>query len=650
MENKERDKIRVVFHSVKDLLTPYYLKIAEQILTNRPVNDESVINDLLEYYNIKLYFDHNLYLKKWTEEQKQDFKAEILLQFDALKKHFLKIDNQTIISELSQIEFHYVRYFWKVFCDLNRQTSISSQVFEDLLARFPRQLTYILRHQKLVERFNKEIRDFMLNNPWCVELLLQSNRKDNSENQPQLFMPKSLTIEDKETLINSYLDQELPNLNYVRLVEHIRDSPELRLGAKTKLKAKKKSAELNEKVFETGTSFHYGVQIVLDKDQTQPVIARQYDDTYELSYSEQVLDVLDSDPDLFISFQFLFRYLDETSIINGINRASESNVMEKIQLRSKNVYETNTNFRVRDYQAQLQIRIFEHYLTRKEKSLIRLINSFVEYINKELLTYESITFQIRETEASTVEKIRTIFADIDFLLKQYQALATDKVIDIELLQIDSTPVTFKSIRSTTDIKYIYETGTQLRYLQNEFWSDDAILSDIELNEDKPDSFALLVIKKNLTLQHFNDIQQQLIHELIEQGHLRIDKGGRIRLVNEPFIYILRQFYQNGCINYWNESADIRNEIDRLLVEKLVISDSTLFSRQEASYFNYLLNKKEFTNGLDLRNNYMHGVNGLSEEAHEKDFYLLLRIVILILLKINDDLIISCLKAKRNNLS
>jgi hypothetical protein len=71
MENTKEDKIRVVFHGVKDLSTPYYLKIAENVLTQTKLSGESEVNDLLEYYNIKLYFDHDLFLKTWTEEQKK---------------------------------------------------------------------------------------------------------------------------------------------------------------------------------------------------------------------------------------------------------------------------------------------------------------------------------------------------------------------------------------------------------------------------------------------------------------------------------------------------------------------------------------------------------------------------------------------------
>ena len=51
-------------------------------------------------------------------------------------------------------------------------------------------------------------------------------------------------------------------------------------------------------------------------------------------------------------------------------------------------------------------------------------------------------------------------------------------------------------------------------------------------------------------------------------------------------------------------------------------------------------KKEFTNGLDLRNKYLHGTNSFSETEHKSDYYTLLKIIILTLLKIEDDILIS----------
>jgi hypothetical protein len=64
---------------------------------------------------------------------------------------------------------------------------------------------------------------------------------------------------------------------------------------------------------------------------------------------------------------------------------------------------------------------------------------------------------------------------------------------------------------------------------------------------------------------------------------------------------------------------------------------------EQSYFNYFLNKREFTNGLDMRNSYLHGTQTNPEEIqeHEYAYYSYLKLLTLILLKIEDDLLFTC---------
>jgi hypothetical protein len=54
------------------------------------------------------------------------------------------------------------------------------------------------------------------------------------------------------------------------------------------------------------------------------------------------------------------------------------------------------------------------------------------------------------------------------------------------------------------------------------------------------------------------------------------------------------------------------------------------------------NKREFTNGLDMRNSYLHGTQANPEEIqeHEYAYYSYLKLLTLILLKIEDDLLIS----------
>lgn len=50
----------------------------------------------------------------------------------------------------------------------------------------------------------------------------------------------------------------------------------------------------------------------------------------------------------------------------------------------------------------------------------------------------------------------------------------------------------------------------------------------------------------------------------------------------------------------------------------------------------MLNNHKFDNGPQLRNIYIHGSNSLDIKKHEHDYYKLLKIMVLIILKINEE--------------
>lgn len=53
-----------------------------------------------------------------------------------------------------------------------------------------------------------------------------------------------------------------------------------------------------------------------------------------------------------------------------------------------------------------------------------------------------------------------------------------------------------------------------------------------------------------------------------------------------------------------------------------------------------MNKSKCTNGYDIRNKYLHGTNVNDEKQYESDYYLILKNIIIIVLKINDDLCLN----------
>ena len=56
--------------------------------------------------------------------------------------------------------------------------------------------------------------------------------------------------------------------------------------------------------------------------------------------------------------------------------------------------------------------------------------------------------------------------------------------------------------------------------------------------------------------------------------------------------------------------------------------------------NYVLNKSEYSNGLDLRNKYIHSTYPLDTQQQEQDYISLLKILTVVILKINEEF---CLK-------
>ena len=107
-----------------------------------------------------------------------------------------------------------------------------------------------------------------------------------------------------------------------------------------------------------------------------------------------------------------------------------------------------------------------------------------------------------------------------------------------------------------------------------------------------------------------------------------------------FIYILKDLFCNEviCPNYYSPS--LRKQVASLVEAGDLCYGSTLFSKPEQNYLNYILNKKEYSNGLDLRNKYAHDTCPLDEKTQQYDYWELQKIMVLIILKINEEL---CLK-------
>ena len=62
--------------------------------------------------------------------------------------------------------------------------------------------------------------------------------------------------------------------------------------------------------------------------------------------------------------------------------------------------------------------------------------------------------------------------------------------------------------------------------------------------------------------------------------------------------ILKDLYSNEVASFYHYSLEFRQEAQQMVSENIIYFESSLFSKPEQAYFNYFLNKSEFTNGLE----------------------------------------------------
>lgn len=638
MSTKRQD--RVIFHSKEDMSAGYNLKKAEKLLDNLDLAVDMEINDLLELYNIKQYFENDLFLLTWDDAAKNSYKVKVAQAEKKIRDFFLIVNDENIFPAIESLDFSYRRAFWHLFNYLQVYNRIKNETFSALLERHAVQIRYILKHLNTVNHFDNELRDFLMGCDEAAELLLSKFEQDDNSREVSYIFPKSLSIADKEDIILRYIDQHEPNLNYIRLIEHSKDSNDLKLSLRTRLKAKKRSEELNDKIFEEGLSWRTGVEITLDRDQGEPVKISHEEYCLKFSYSHRFLDDQPNDVALFMLFRNLFDFTDHTGRITIYNRQSEIGVFERVMMKSKNEYADGMRFRQKNQIAIVQLLSFSHYLSQKGRSIEELIQSFIRLALNNELKIDGLHLRFPSKDSTFLEKIRTMAPELEFLLKQYQIYATEGKIDFELIEIDSSPLKFGDVQSLLERKYAYSKYGKTDILKHHFYSDQSLLHYVEPFNDKYSNLYDLLENEDVKMETFALYQQDIIKQLISEGYLIIDSASNVKMTDDIMMYLIGELHRDEVISYWHFPKEVRQVLDEMEKNGLIDFENTLFSRPEISYYNYYLNKKGYTNGLNIRNKYLHGSNGGSEKEHEFEYYVLLKLLVLAILKIVDDLMLQ----------
>lgn len=629
----------IKFLEERDLAHGHYVvKIKTKIISFN-FEDKNEINIILEYFNIVKYYE-NIRIKEWLDLE-SDFKSIKVIEYMKNKiVEFIRNENKRIFFYYNQVNIEYLKDFWEIVEINGLYKQISEKEFEEFLENKDF-IFYIFYFEKIVKFFSKILKKYLLEKSESAEFLISKYFNDEKDK----YIPNSLIDIDKNEILKKYIESDNTNLNYLRDILNM-PNKYLKITDKMKLLAKNRLEQETNKFFEnTEDDIKTGLAIGWGEKEECLKNEGIYEYIYDINWIKENLDY----NTLLNNFIYVFEFVDLEMRLNLISQKKDQSIFENIFFgNSSSQYKCSLVFQHKNWKSNLEIMSYSQVLNTFDIRLENIIEWFFkDYLFDEFDIEDFITKMPGE-KLSYFEKCRVIIPEIDRILKQYNYYLEDGEINHELLQISSTHLLFNNCESLNNKKYFYINSKRLENIGHFFYSDQSQLIYIKDLNNERIIFIDLLLKKNLKLEMFENYQIKYLKWLIDEKIIHEDEEKILRLTDINLIYIVKEFYMKEVINYWRCHSSIRKKLDELLASDEVIFENKLFTRGEVDYLNYHLNKASFGNSLDLRNRYAHGTHSNDELEHKNNYYIFLKIIIIIIIKINDDLCLD--EVSKNKLS
>lgn len=632
---------RVKFYSNGNMSSGHNFSRALDIMKELDVNKNNYsINDTIEMHNILKFLNDELLsqLKKEDYDLCNNSKKTL---HTIMGKFCGEINESNIKLFLLEIERNYEDDFFELLGEYKVYKRISGNVFSDIGTIKQYYLSNILANKDLVDNYDSEIRTMLMNSDNGAVIIINAYEIEHIGRPNKIYFPNSLTLVDKETIIKKYVESESPNLNYLRIIENHQKTSELCIGDKIKLLARKKGEEEEKKFFDKNSGMK-----MLTSVEFKPNINKAYEfsgknQDWKFIYN---LDWIEENKDfstLLNNFIYLFEFVDNQMRWTMVSKINEMGILERhIFLNSKRDYPIGIAFNRVNQLSDLQMIAYYNQLQKLDIRLEEIIEWFFSKYLLEEFKIQKYNISMPTKDSNYLEKCRTLLPEMDSCLKQYNYYVEDGIIDPELVGISSTHMLFMNVKSILDKKYVYTIKEKFNLIAFYLFSDQCMLSYIEGKEEKYENFFELIIKENIKRDEIAKYEQSSLDKLISDEYVFIDSDGYIKFLDIVQIKLLKDINDNDVISYWKLSKKERERVDSLIEKGIFRQDSSLFSTSEQDYLNYYLNKSEFTNSLDLRNMYSHGTQPFgNENIHYSNYIRFLRLFILIIIKINDELCI-----------
>lgn len=624
----------IKFYSENDMSCGWHIdKIIEKI-KNNVIDLDWNVNDLLEFHNILKY----LKVQRFSDYVAQEVSIDIKDYEKKIQRkigEFLKNHKECFIKLHDQLGAGTSDDFFEFLEKYKIYLSIETESFKNFLTEKAKLIYIVIRFKKLTEHFDTIVKDVLLSDPENAEIILSKYLKEQA-----LYLPPSLSEREILNLIDEYLTLPHANINVLRKIITFPPNKMLNISDKIKLKAKRREKEEEEKVFNSGASIERGIKISYPDHQKEPILANMDNRITDIKISRSWIKENLDYPTLWNNFIYLFDFIDDSMRLTlDSKKDNDTSLLSFFTPQAKYLYYNSVSFNSKEMYSDAILHSYLNILNLFNVKIEDMIEwFFLEYIKDEF-QIDNFAFKMPSSGTSYLEKCKIILPEIDRIFKQYNMLVEDNEIDHELIQMSSSSFKSKDMKSFNRNKYVYSSSDWYKIASRLLFSSQSGIFYLP-NKKEYENFFTLILAEELTRNDFQEYQLRDMQWLFDNSLLCENSKGVLEFIDPKVIRLIQELYYHEVISYWHCPLSAQQMIKELSVQETIYFESSLFSKNEQDYFDYYFNKSKFTNGHDIRNKYLHGTSANDEKEHHYDYYRILKLLVVIIIKINDDLCIK----------
>lgn len=637
---------RVCFYSPNDLSIGYNLELAEKAIAKYKSESASTLTDVIELFHIKKLIDNDCRLKCWSDAQFNQIKEDIKDYNVIIAKHFAKLNKNSLENCYDALNWECRQAFWDIIDQFKLFNVVDNNFVKHVAKGKQNDLTKILHCRSVVEKFKIELRQIMLEDSNTAHTLINHYiAKHDNITDRKIYIPSNLSMDDKVTIINSYLDSKDPNLNYVRLICQNKDDKNgLVLDPQTRVKAERLAQKLNDKLMSDSRTVKISHKLAIafsNENSIAPADYRIEEDCLTYLYSVKYIRSCNS-IELVENCKTLFYWINRHGLLELINKSSEIDGLEIAFMdKSRNAYPDYSYFHQKNELALYQIYGYNKVLAQLNTSLEQMLKKFYEGHLFNKYGYPALKLNYPNLEDSWLNKCRILFPELDSVVKQYNTYVLYNEIDKDIIRL-SKPLKMTEGKSLLLNKYyeINEDSSELCAILNYLFGSSSLLSYVKPFKKKHyHNLFNLLNSEEVYYENYEDYQRSNIDFLISHNVIKKSESGQLFIPSNDLKIILKSLWEYRACSYWHHSEKGMKYLDEMVDRGWLIKSDNLLTKEEKQYFSYYMDNGEFTNGFAYRNLYAHGciISEDDTEKHHIAYWVFLRLLTILILKIEDDL-------------